>query len=126
MRAERIELLARALESGRFKQGTGRLKISRGDEEFFCCLGVACEIYRQESGVGYWSASGMFVTPKDGSALHIPTDVFEWYGFQEQNIEIEVNGITGDAAAYNDHGASFVQIAEGFRRLAVRPESKLE
>lgn len=37
-----------ALESGKYKKGTGRLRDGRKNK--YCCLGVACEI----SGLGEW------------------------------------------------------------------------
>jgi hypothetical protein len=40
-----------ALRSGRYKQGFYRLK-SGGDN--FCCLGVLCDLYIQETGQGRW------------------------------------------------------------------------
>lgn len=42
-----------ALRSGRYQQGRGSL---HGTPQEFCCLGVACDIYRQETGNGEWQS----------------------------------------------------------------------
>lgn len=50
---ENIRKWVDALRSGGFQQSTGALR--KGDA--FCCLGVACEVYRRETGLGVWDAS---------------------------------------------------------------------
>lgn len=50
-----IKLWVDALRSGRYKQATSALRkksfLSRAK---FCCLGVACELYRQDTNDGKW------------------------------------------------------------------------
>lgn len=40
-----------ALRSGRFKQGMGSLAHESEGQTLYCCLGVACEVYRENGGV---------------------------------------------------------------------------
>ena len=42
---------AEALESGKYQQAKKKLRI---DENSFCCLGVLCELYREEKQLGKW------------------------------------------------------------------------
>lgn len=48
---KRSKALIEALRSGKYKQATSRLRRS---EKHFCATGVACEVYRLESGNGAW------------------------------------------------------------------------
>src|SRR5690348_11198711 len=43
---------AEALESGEYMQALGRLR--RPNPIAYCCLGVLCELYRLETGLGDW------------------------------------------------------------------------
>lgn len=41
-----------ALESGEYKQGRALLyKVDQDDDKYFCCLGVACEIFKNDVGL---------------------------------------------------------------------------
>ena len=93
------EKWVKALRSGRYKQGTGRL---RSDDNNFCCLGVAANI----AGVPCehnedWSA---YDYKFDENTLLFATIPNGW------------NGITyeeGDSLAkMNDNGATFEEIAD--------------
>ena len=42
-----------ALRSGKYKQGRSCLRATVEGESLFCCLGVFCEVYREEVG-GSW------------------------------------------------------------------------
>lgn len=48
---------AQALRSGRYAKTTGCLRDKKG----FCCLGVLCELYREETNDGEWRGTGSFV-----------------------------------------------------------------
>ncbi|MEK6860488.1 MAG: hypothetical protein AABY07_00825, partial [Nanoarchaeota archaeon] len=39
------------LTNGKHRKTKNRLKDSNG----FCCLGVLCDMYRQETGIGSWT-----------------------------------------------------------------------
>ena len=47
-REEFIEEWIKALESGEYKQGHGRLVTDRGDYKEYCCLGVACDVAKEK------------------------------------------------------------------------------
>jgi hypothetical protein len=138
---ERLNQLADALESGNFPQAKGALRTEDG----FCCLGVACELYRQATGMGQWAyphysvdmVPRRYIFNLNGyeHANYLPPQVADWYGLTEGNpvlpIDIEVwqafarqhpEAVTGLcwAATLNDEGMSFTDIAQGFRRLALQ------
>lgn len=102
------------LKSGDYKQATGYLQTPDG----FCCLGVACDLYAEETGDGAWSEAGdyyQFVVD-EGRQLQIatlPTAVREWLGLRTEAGDIDnENALT----ALNDAGVSFDQIAEQISR----------
>lgn len=69
---ERAELLAKALESGEFKQG--RYALREGD--IYCCLGVANEVFRKETGIGFWTDRDFI-----GEAVFMHSETKQWFGF---------------------------------------------
>lgn len=79
MNREKALKWAAALRSGEFKQGRGRLRTSDGGH---CCLGVACELYRRETGNGKWVRypSGELRFAVDGKEcdLILPSEVRYW------------------------------------------------
>jgi hypothetical protein len=104
---ERIALLAADLESGEFPQDTGRLRSRNG----YCCLGVACERYRRETGDGQWqetyngtmpSVGYSFVTDGIPEAAVLPRKVADWYGLE---LNPPLPGVTIPAPLISEHGA---------------------
>lgn len=116
---ERVELLAQALESGEFRQGTGALRKLRavGVHEFsYCCLGVACEVFKKETGEGKWAYESSFQVDGYKSSMELPLSVQEWYGFASSDPTLTVAGAS--AISLNDIvGATFGEIAALFRKL---------
>ena len=119
---ERIALWVKALRSGKFKQTRDVLR--RGDK--FCCLGVACEIYRQETGKGKWVTSGedsscqtFQATKTDGNDVAIPYKVCKWFGIKSPEGKIREkteneaqNKADGPyLSSMNDKGKKFTTIA---------------
>lgn len=92
---EKAERLITLLESGEFTQGTGTLRRQETPEGpvLHCCLGVACEMFRRETGLGEWQVSkhhdarSVFVAYYDAegrryaSETGLPLPVAEWFGF---------------------------------------------
>lgn len=124
MNEERKRLLIEALRSGEFKQTRGVLK----DSEGHCCLGVACEVYLRNVGVGKWNEDYSFSCRKKCfsfvSAEYaaetgvLPYQVREWFGFTESNPRYGVDRVNDDGdvirptlASLNDRGSSFEEIA---------------
>lgn len=123
MNKERVKLLADALRSGKYDQGSGALKGKRG----YCCLGVACDVYMKETGKGEWR-EGEYITYKQpfvasGGIRHFdfpPHEVVEWFGFERHNPVLIKKPPHGETAAeVNDNGVySFNEIADLFEKAA--------
>jgi hypothetical protein len=105
---ERMQKWAALLESGEFTQTQQVLR----DEQGYCCLGVACELYRRETGQGRWDENSYHVVGRfffrddDGDANgELPTArVREWFGLSA--------GTMHRFAALNDNLQwTFAQIA---------------
>ena len=89
----------KALRSGRYVQGQGRLK-NHKDE--MCCLGVLCDI----SGFGVWSFEGY---ESDGitTQYYPPQSVQAWAGLEEEDPYVTDRRLS----THNDTGSTFRQIA---------------
>jgi len=104
-----IRKLISALRTNGYPQSRGGLAGPNG----FCCLGVACDVYRQETGMGNWSTVGHMNVEKqiawryeignDHEIYYLPFQVMEHYGFTERNPLM--------LASQNDDGATFKEIA---------------
>lgn len=74
-----------ALRSGKYKQGTGKLA---SFENRYCCLGVLCEIAREEIPIHKQKFSNDFT--QDGfysynnATASLPVIVMEWSGMDTQ------------------------------------------
>lgn len=99
-----------ALRSGKYQQGSGVLR--KGSA--FCCLGVLCDLHRQEAG-GQWvdkDAPGgglTYVTACGGwDYAMLPTEVANWAGVQSPNPSAAGEWLTH----LNDSGRSFTDLAD--------------
>lgn len=113
------------LRSGDIAQGKGKLRQAGGDDtpDAYCCLGVACEVYREEVG-GEWTdeAKYPYFVPGDGSRARwgdLPRGVARWFGFNDVDdadplVVAEYDGYTGrrPLSVLNDGGFTFTQIAD--------------
>lgn len=113
---ERIKKLwLDALRSGNYKQGRDRLR----DGNSFCCLGVLCDIVKDEIG-GRWEGPAdnpTFVVDDQNATGALPYAVQELAGLKQQNPEIAAIRRKDDDAQYslagmNDGGKSFAEIAD--------------
>lgn len=82
--------LIRRLESGKYKQGKGSLRITKGKTVFNCCLGVACTML-VESKKLYWGKprknTGTY-PENNGSTLQPAVIVgMDESGFNDSDIE---------------------------------------
>ena len=93
-----------ALRSGEFKQAVGALR--KGDA--YCCLGVACELYRRETGDGMWKRDQYKDYRFDTRDADLPESVRAWFGLADH-----LGGVFyGESLAErNDAGESFTAIA---------------
>jgi hypothetical protein len=103
-----------ALRSGEFKQAQRKLRRSDGT---FCCLGVACELYRRECGEGEWVGVAdenylEFDVSDERTELGLPKSVKDWLGLNSPEGEFKHKraGRTW-LTVKNDQGASFEEIA---------------
>ena len=105
--------LVEALRSGKYVQAMDSLRSVDGKR--YCCLGVACDLYR-EHGLVDWhleSNSWRFL----GEKHVLPERVRRWLGFKHSGVglknTIEVNGRDLDSLMdMNDAGRSFAEIAD--------------
>lgn len=81
MNPEIKEQWVTALRSGKYIQGTGRLRRKRGvfldEPETFCCLGVLCEI-AAEAGVTRRAEIERNHYSYDGAGMSPPQSVCDW------------------------------------------------
>jgi hypothetical protein len=104
-----------ALRSGEYQQGKAHLQTGDGK---FCCLGVLCDLYRKETGHGYWTTyynDKAFNLPGEStSPYYPPLEINKWVE-RETNwvkVSITINGLSRPIAEHNDGGATFTQIAD--------------
>lgn len=130
---ERVQLLVDALESGQYEQGHNRLTtVEEHGKQLDCCLGVGCKIA---------IAAGLKVETVpvgidpievryDNEGSYMPPAVMEWFGFDAKDPPIriltedwdtgaEVEDEISASVANDDHGLTFDEIAEGFRRTYI-------
>lgn len=101
---ENIRKWVTALRSGEYEQTKGVLKNDNG----FCCLGVATDVYMKECG-GTWSKSAQFFgnepNPRSGYLFddyegeRLPREVRDWLGIQDADPEL----LTGRSGEYEPH-----------------------
>lgn len=108
-----------ALVSGEYKQGKGVLR--RGDK--YCCLGVACEIFKDEVGLKedgqpVWPATRFVGTDGDASAVELPESLAKFMFGNREIVNPDVARPSSDGVertlatfANDDLGWSFEQIA---------------
>jgi hypothetical protein len=116
MNPERKALWLEALRSGEYTQGKSQLKREVApDAANHCCLGVACELYKRETGEGAWVRSGeeleFEISRDDYSWSSLPGAVAEWFGLDRDPYVYE--GLKRISLAnLNDEGKSFEEIAD--------------
>ena len=86
MNKEIKEKWIQALESDEYKKGTEKLRI--GEE--FCCLGVLCDIYSKETGLGEWKGDVFNETVTRNKHFSVlPVVVKKWAGLKGVNPKIK-------------------------------------
>lgn len=116
------KLLVEALRSGRFRQGRGAL---RPTEETYCCLGVACEVFKEATGRGSWDSDtypsarwSLFRVDDCASKMSLPLPVLIWLGWATPQGARQ--GSEQSLANCNDLGHSFRDIASYIETGTVR------
>ena len=90
-----------ALRSGEFQQATGCLRYGDG----YCCLGVACELYRRETGEGEWDGKNFFL----GQHASLPRDIKNALQLRRSDGHFNNKHRLADM---NDSGCTFAEIAD--------------
>lgn len=108
---EPARLWVEALRSGQYRQGHSALR----NDDAYCCLGVACEVYRQITGAGDWeredSQTGRqaFRAGRSSSTVVLPKLVQRWLGL------VTEGGTYNDSSLYKDNdekGKTLEEIAD--------------
>lgn len=114
-----------ALRGGEFHQTNAKLHADDSLGGGFCCLGVACELYRRETGEGAWEGDSFglqkFVLPDFSESHTLPTTVRDWLGLADTigGFRHEIIKDREDdgplhlscLSEMNDNGCSFSEIA---------------
>lgn len=101
-----------ALESDRFKQAQGCLQ----NHEAYCCLGVLCELHREEHPETRWEIINGYYRYL-GQTDILPETVRVWAGLNERNPIVKDENrpdcpLTSSLSNLNDSGVDFKQIAQ--------------
>jgi len=102
------ETWIQALESGEYNQGTGALH----KQDSFCCLGVACDLYKKELSVEH--REGFTTVMYDGSLVSAPHHVVKQLKLHSK-WGTSKNKVEGTLSTLNDDGSSFAEIAAMLR-----------
>ena len=109
-----------ALRNGGYIQARNDLRVQDANGlDSFCCLGVLCDLYRQEVG-GQWSYNGdegftVFHDASDGQAAGatLSDEIHRWAGAPISSIHVRSRGEREDILAnWNDSGRTFSEIAD--------------
>lgn len=107
-----------ALRSGWYEQGSEKLRSVNG----YCCLGVLCDLYTQETKMVGWEFRGAYEEENtqpmdywyfDEESEFLPKSVMEWAGLETNCPEVAVEEIDDGVSIYdsianlNDSGYSF-------------------
>jgi hypothetical protein len=84
MNTQRFEMLATMLEETDASQARGHLRADVDNRPCFCATGLACELYRQQTGVGEWKTTPIgtgwkFAGERSATNLLPPMEVREWF-----------------------------------------------
>lgn len=120
---ERVRRWVEALRSGKYKQGHHLLhyKNDTDDREYFCCLGVACELAKADgvrleiSSANIEECTKFYYNDMDDV---LPPPVMEWLGAGVSDPSVrfgDSDRITSLASA-NDCGSSFAEIADAIEK----------
>jgi hypothetical protein len=103
----------KALRSGEYAQGKLRLcTVGGGKFDYFCCLGVLCDLYQQKVGdlkVTEGFSWGGYSLQYNGLTGSLPKKVRDWSGMKSSRGVLDV----GSLAYHNDTGCKdFNEIAD--------------
>lgn len=99
-----------ALRSGRYRQGRMYLCTTPipNEDSQFCCLGVLCDLYRNELERKTGADDG--ITLYDDEEAHLPPKLQDKFGISEMGHLFEES--FDNLAKLNDGGSTFAEIAD--------------
>jgi hypothetical protein len=81
-------------------------EVLRTADDTYCCLGVLCDVYRRETGLGEWIllplGNYMFKTDNDTNSFLLPAEVRDWAGLATSAPELVYNGKFEGISVLND------------------------
>ncbi len=93
--------LIAALRSGDYPKTRGVLhrieprEYPDADKVGYCCLGVACDLFMKETGIGHWTVKGnreeFYINEEEHSGFTLPPTVARWLGVNEQEGNIAID-----------------------------------
>ena len=99
---DNMKKVVKALRSGGYAQTRESLQ----DRYGYCCLGVMCDVYREETGVELELNSDGDI---NGGHLADQVGVKEWVGLKSSNGRSRYNT---SLVTMNDEGKTFLEIAD--------------
>jgi hypothetical protein len=96
------DLWVKALTSGNYKQG----KLCLRDNQYYCCLGVLCDLYLDEHQDAEWYIEDGYYKIL-GEDFILPHQIAEWANISENPSK---DGVT--LTVLNDDGTSFRAISK--------------
>lgn len=121
MNKEAIKKWTDALRSGKYKQGIGALKRVEDGEICHCCLGVACEVFKDELNLKEIEGD---LFSFDGERFGLPRIVSNHLEF---NYLVGTPNSTFSIVTLNDSGIfTFEEIADIIDNNCIAPEHLIE
>jgi len=108
---EAIEEWVEALRSGQYEQGVHHL---RNKDETYCCLGVVCDLFKEEVG-GEWKEEDNM---RNNYTFNIPKSKISYYGDEYmpdtvvKYLGLDEDFLNDTLTEMNDSGRSFEEIAD--------------
>lgn len=96
---QNVQKWLNALRSGKFKKSKGQLHYEEDGKHYYCCLGVACEVYHKEThsnsslpklliqkfSINQKNISKIKFYSYDGCSGHLPEKVVEWLKLKDSS-----------------------------------------
>jgi hypothetical protein len=97
------------LKSGEYKKGKGLLRNEEANT--FCCLGVLCDRYQKETGLGTWDSLDGFIDNEGiPNRTVLPAEVAAWAGLSEWNPAVYIPEHAASLTTVNDLTRTFDQV----------------
>ena len=122
------EVWVNALRSGKYEQGSEKLRSVTG----YCCLGVLCDIYAQEHNTQWEFRGDEEINPQsqdywyfDEHSEFLPESVMNWAELKTHNPTVRVHCDDEDTSYYTDEIANVNDFGYDFSQIANIIEAQL-